>query len=301
MRLAVVMLAAGFVAATGACADSSRTPPAGVNDAAVSGSDAASPGSDAGLISDSGSGSQDSSGGTDSALPNQDAGGRTDAGGQTSDASGPNDAGMIGCQRDQEDCPVGQVCNLALNPPQCVVGVACQTDLDCDACASIGSTATDCGHGFHVVAFCDDRHGNVCTRSRAPCEPCFEDRDCGRQHPLLGGAPSACLDYGNNEKFCGRACGSCPYGFFCDALSNQCRADDCAPEPVICPPDNMTGAECSGTDQICPGEECPNTGGAQCATNNQPYSLGICIGYCTSDTDCPAATPTCNRRNGICF
>lgn len=300
MRFALAVLAAAAAGLFTACADESRAPPSGARDSGVSGNDASSGGGDAAQVSDAGSG-RDASGGSDSAIPDpRDAGTGTDAGSHTRDASAPPDAGVIRCQRDQDDCPSGQVCNLMMDPPQCVAGLACQTDDDCNPCSAIGSATTDCGHGFHLVAFCDDRHGNVCTRSRAPCEPCLEDRDCGRQHPLLGGAASACLDYGNNEKFCGRACGTCPYGFYCDALSNQCRADDCAPEPVICPPDNMTGTQCSATDQICPGEECPNTGGAQCATNNQPYSLGICIGYCMSDTDCPAATPTCNRRNGIC-
>jgi hypothetical protein len=217
------------------------------------------------------------------------------------------DAGEVeACQRDQggpaeRGCPLGQVCNLAMNPPQCVAGFACTTSSDCNRCSAIAPAPADCGHGFHVVAFCDSRHGNVCTRSRAPCEPCAVDLDCGIVHPLLGGAANLCLDYANGEKYCGRPCGSCPDGFICDANSSQCRAQSCEANTVFCPPDNMIPPDCSGSDQICPGEECPNTGGAICSTNNQPYTIGTCIGFCMTNADCPPTEPNCNTRNGVCY
>lgn len=234
----------------------------------------------------------------DGATPGEDAGIHPDA--------QMPDSGPMPCQRDQggvenRGCEPGFVCNLAMNPAQCVPGRACTADVDCNPCSSL-TNPEDCGHGFNLVAFCDTRHNNVCTRSRAPCEPCAEDLDCGRPHPILPvTTPNKCLDYGGGEKFCGRSCGSCPDGFTCDAASQQCKRDSCAAEVSICPPDNMTGTTCAGTDQICPGEECPNTGGARCSTNDQPGALGICIGFCTQNSDCPGNLPVCNTNNGLCI
>lgn len=141
----------------------------------------------------------------------------------------------------------------------------------------------------------------MCTRSRASCEPCDTDRDCGRVDPVLGGAANTCVDYGDDGKFCGRPCTlGCPDGFQCDG--DTCvRAAGCAEEPIICPVSDPPDANCPGTGQICPGEVCPETGGARCSTNNIPGALGTCIGFCTSNDDCPAALPICNQRNGICI
>ncbi|MCK6549916.1 hypothetical protein L6R52_29030 [Myxococcota bacterium] len=216
------------------------------------------------------------------------------------------DTGPLPCLFDQggrenRGCDPGEVCNLAMSPAQCVPGKACTADTDCNVCSDLRNPQ-DCGHGFNLVAVCDTRHGNVCTRSRAPCEPCTEDRDCGRPHPILPvTTPNACLDYGGGQKFCGRACGNCPDGFSCDPTTSQCKRESCDPLPTVCPADNMSGPTCAGTDQICPGEECPGTGGAKCSTNDQPGALGTCIGFCTTNADCPANLPVCNERNGLCI
>jgi hypothetical protein len=253
---------------------------------------------------------KDDAGAADSGVP-ADTGEPPDSGIVGFPDAEPAETGPLPCIKDQggealRGCDPGEVCNLAMDPPQCVPGVACMADTDCNRCADL-QNPQDCGHGFNVVAFCDMRHahpngGGTCTRSRAPCEPCTEDVDCGRVHPLLGGSPSRCLPYDDGNKYCGRPCGSCPDGFVCDSTSSQCRRlEGCAEVPEFCPPDNMTGPTCAGTDQICPGEECPGTGGAKCSTNNQPGAIGICIGFCESNADCPSATPVCNPRNGICI
>lgn len=235
--------------------------------------------------------------------------------GEAPDAGGfpdaePAETGPLPCIWDQggeenRGCDPGEVCNLAMTPTQCVPGKGCNVESDCNPCSAVTGTQEDCGHGFNIVAFCDTRHpktgfAGTCTRSRAPCEQCESDMDCGHVHPLLGAGQNKCLDYPDG-KYCGRPCGACPDGFVCDATSSQCRRDECAEFPVICPPDNMMPPDCAGTDQICPTEECPGTGGAKCSTNNQPGALGICIGFCTENADCPAETPVCNPRNGICI
>lgn len=220
------------------------------------------------------------------------------------DAGEPPDTGPLPCIWDQggeenRGCEPGFVCNLAMDPPSCVPGTACTTDTDCDSCSAL-QNPTECGHGFHVTAFCDPNHGNVCTRSRAPCEPCEDSAQCGRQDPAIGGEANTCVDYGGGESYCGRPCTlGCPQGFQCDG--NVCvRNAGCADEPVICP-EGTPGQPCAGTDQICAGVECPDTGGAKCSNNDLPGNIGICIGFCTSDDDCPAALPVCNTRNGICI
>ncbi len=222
--------------------------------------------------------------------------------------AGPRDGGLLPCIFDQggydnRGCPSGMVCNLEMDPPACVAGKACSTDSDCDACSDLNpANREECGHGFSLTAWCDPNHGNVCTRSRAPCEPCETDAECGRRHPVLAnGAPNVCVEFvPGGDKFCTRSAPNCPDGFTVDTETNLCtRAAGCAPLPTVCPA-NPVMQSC-GNGQICEGETCPDTGGARCSTNNEPGVLGTCIGFCTQDSDCPEATPICNKGNGICI
>lgn len=220
--------------------------------------------------------------------------------------TGIPDTGPLPCLRDQggadnRGCDPGMVCNLAMDPPECVPGKTCGSDAECNPCSDFIDPEA-CGHGYHLVAFCDANHGNVCTRSRAACEICETDTECGRRHPNFGGQNS-CLDYGGGEKYCGMPCTpvGCPRGFACDADGLCRRTAGCEPDPIICPTDDALAGPCTQTApaQICPAIECPDTGGALCSTNSEPGALGICIGFCAEDSDCPADKPTCNRRNGI--
>lgn len=220
--------------------------------------------------------------------------------------TGPGDAGFEPCIFDKgglmnRGCDPGEVCNLAMDPPQCVPGKSCTNDVECQPCSDL-QTPEACGHGYPLTAYCDDTHANVCVRSKAPCEPCETDRDCGFTHPLFGSQQQECVDYGNGERFCSRpSSDGCPDGFEANA-DNQCvRPAGCDPVPTICPPNPDPIPDCLGTGQICDGEECPNTGGALCSTNDQPGALGICIGFCQSNADCPPSLPICNQRNGICI
>ena len=250
-----------------------------------------------------------SSDGTDPTDPvdagfNEDA--TIDAGPEIPD-SGPADAGFEPCNFDKgglmnRGCEPGFVCNLKMDPPQCVQGKTCQSNADCDPCSDL-QDPQECGHGYALTAWCDSSHGNVCVRSKAPCEPCETDADCGFSHPFLGFQQLECIDYGNNESFCSRprAFGAgCPRGFEDDGSGRCVRAQGCAEQPFICPENLDPTPDCAGTGQICPGEECPNTGGAECSTNDLPGALGTCIGFCQSDEDCPPQLPTCNPDNGIC-
>lgn len=216
----------------------------------------------------------------------------------------PPDTGPLPCLRDQggpdkRGCNSGEVCNLSMNPPRCVPGRACNTDGDCDICSRLQVPTENCGHGFKVTSFCDDRHGNVCTRSRSPCEPCTVDKDCGRGDPILPISAPKCLAYGNGEAYCGRnAAFPCPAGFAPDP-TNQCRRETCDPNTVICP-GKMAGQPCAGTDQICAGAVCP--AGGNCAGNEQIGGVGICLRFCQTNVDCAGTPdrPTCNTQNHIC-
>lgn len=206
-------------------------------------------------------------------------------------------------------CPDGFVCNVESG--ECVSGKPCTGNADCNACSALGAPE-DCGHGYPVTAWCDPTHGNVCTRSRAPCEPCSTDSDCGLVESLLRTGtdeqPNAntdvnrCLDYPDGNKYCGRPNTiGCPFGFQENIDSGQCeREQGCAEEPVFCPRSPTPGQGCPGREQICPGTTCPDTGGAQCATNNLPGSIGLCIGFCETNADCPPDRPVCNPNNGVC-
>ena len=207
-------------------------------------------------------------------------------------------------------CDPGQVCNIETG--ECVDGVACTSNADCNACSALQDPA-DCGHGFPVTAWCDTNHGSVCTRSRTACEPCQTDDDCGLVDAILRRSsdpdnpdPSfdvnRCLDYGDGERFCGRPNTlGCPIGFEEDTETGQClRLDGCAADPVFCPRSDTPGEGCPGRAQICPGEVCPETNGALCVTNNLPGQVGICFGACQTNADCPPDRPICNPNNGIC-
>jgi hypothetical protein len=257
--------------------------------------------------SSSGSGGD---GGTMGGKDAQSSDGSQSADAGASDATAP-DAAPPSCLRDQggaanRGCDPGQVCNLTMNPPQCVPGHACHTDADCDTCSKL-MNPIDCGHGFHVTSFCDASHGNVCTRSRSPCEPCDTDRDCGRIDPQVGSdIQLKCLDYGtdatgNPLHFCGRGCAlGCPHGFTCDPNTQQCKRDTCDPNTVICPA-KTAGQMCTGIDQVCPNHPCPT--GGNCVGDELPGSLGMCIGTCNTNADCAMSpsTPICNMHNGLCI
>lgn len=241
-------------------------------------------------------------------------GGDDDAGTQNGSDSGLSDGAVIGadagaipdsgpppCVRDQ-DCESGKVCNLAMSPARCVAGHACTTDTDCLGCSALtAANRIECGHGFHVLSYCSADHGNVCMRGLSPCEPCTTDRECAGLHPQLGVMDTGmCLDYGGGQKYCGRPDDrGCPNGFVRE--NGQCkRTAGCSPTTVVCPA-KMPGQQCTGTDQICAGTECPGTGGAKCSTNDLPGALGTCIGFCSKNDDCPPDLPICNQQNGICI
>ncbi len=233
--------------------------------------------------------------------------------------TGPEDTGPVDlgppppCLFDQggaanRGCDPGFVCNIESG--ECVEGRSCTSNMDCEVCHDlIPGRREPCGHGFSATAWCDPNHGNVCTRSRAPCEPCQSDSDCGFLHPIdrLSGDlenPGAmdrigCVEYASGGSFCGRPSRvGCPRGF--DTAGGQCvRAAGCAEEPVFCPRSETPGVGCAGREQICPGESCPDVN-APCATNDRPGSIGLCIGFCQNNADCPADRPICNRTNGLC-
>ena len=228
-----------------------------------------------------------------------------DAGEEVPDL-GPPDVGFAPCNYDKggflnRGCDEGFVCNLEMDPPQCVPGKSCQTNRDCDPCSDLISPE-ECGHGYPLTAWCDPSHGNVCVRSKAPCETCNSNAECGFTHPLFNSEQQECIDYPGGERFCSRpSTFGCPDGFQADADGRCFRAGGCAAEPVICPKNDDPIPDCQGTGQICDGETCPDTGGARCSTNDQPGALGICIGFCESNADCPPQLPVCNQRNGICI
>lgn len=237
-------------------------------------------------------------------------GGGRDAGTDSADAAdgsagdgsvgdgGPEapDAGPPPCLWDQggeakRGCPSGEVCNVTTG--ECVAGRSCDDDGDCEACSDLVSPE-DCGHGLALNAVCDSRHGNVCTRSRVLCEACDTDQDCGKQPPLsiAAGAANRCVDYGGGQKFCGPPASiGCVGGSV--AADGYCKREACPEVPTLCPIDPGTG------DQIALDARCAD-GQSRCATRQNPGDLGICLGFCTENSDCPEAYPVCQPESGVC-
>ncbi len=217
-----------------------------------------------------------------------------------SDSGEHPDAEPLPCTQDQE-CSDGEVCNIAMNPAECVPGKQCASDGDCERCYVLGGGGEeDCNHGFNVRAYCGTERGNVCTRMLAPCETCTDDKQCGNIHPIAGGANNACVDYADGSKRCARSStGGCPQGFVNDN-GNCVSPGSCPDRPAFCPEGAM-GRPCTGTDQICPGATCPGTMGARCSNNDTPGATGICMHFCNDNSDCPADLPICNATTGICI
>lgn len=212
-------------------------------------------------------------------------------------------------------CEPGFVCNLRTG--ECVEGTPCDEDRMCNACSSIRSdNQIDCGHGYAVTAWCDMSHGvdgrGVCARSRAPCEPCQTDADCGyldffsRSNRVRLDEVDAnrCLAYDDGNSYCGRPARgdlTCPLGFVTDSVTGQCRRPNgCPAEPAFCPETSDPDQTCNRTGQICAGDLCESTATARCATNEWPGGTGVCLDYCRSNADCPVDAPFCNVRNGLC-
>ncbi len=223
--------------------------------------------------------------------------------GGAADAMTP-DTGPAPCVRDQ-DCESGDVCNVKTGV--CAAGVACTTDAECEPCARFANPI-DCGHGYHLNAYCDLDRGNVCTRALAPCEPCETDQDCGPMHPSIAAVTGEqkCFEYAGGDKFCARSAQTigCPLGFTVDQATNLCiRLEGCptGEDFEICPEKPANSPSCT-YEQTCPGEPCTGIAGARCSTNKDaPGALGICIGACTTDDDCmDPAFPTCRVESGIC-
>jgi hypothetical protein len=217
----------------------------------------------------------------------------------------PVDTGPAPCVRDQ-DCDSGEVCNVKTGV--CGAGVACMSNAECEACSRFNNP-TDCGHGYHINAYCDLDRGNVCTRSLSPCEPCATDEDCGPMHPSISSVtgPQKCVDYPSGGKFCARSSQliGCPFGFEPNAEGLCIRSGGAGcptgEDFVVCPEKPAGGPNCT-FEQTCPGEACAGVAGALCSTNlNAPGALGICIGACDDDADCmDPAFPSCNEESGIC-
>ncbi|MEM1024142.1 MAG: hypothetical protein AAGD10_05730 [Myxococcota bacterium] len=238
---------------------------------------------------------------------------RPQAGDAGSPDQGPPEP-SIPCSFDQGSveagaCPNGLVCDVLER--RCVPGTACVSDADCEACRSEG-----CGHGLALEAWCDFDHGaeegvGICTRSRAPCERCREGQgDCGRVALIPGGPfyPAECAEVGDGF-YCTRPCFEaidCSTGFV------PFRCLDVGPDfPGRC--ERRLG--CPAAVDFCPlAEEAepPRQIGAlqpceagRCETSQWDGTLGICLGDCGEDADCPLADgdpneTICQLRSGLC-
>lgn len=209
----------------------------------------------------------------------------------------------------ENGCPSGQVCNLISG--ECVPGKACDDQSDCDAC---DQNRENCGHGSHVAANCSPEHGGVCVRSKANCEPCETDADCGLMSGFLGLPSSArqiaCVEY-DDGKFCAHdSRNGCPKGYEPNADQRCVNPRGCG-ELFFCEVNDDDGdneadenLDCSvaGLETICFDEICEGSGNLRCTGLGLPGIVEVCADYCNSDVDCldTPSTPFCTTNTGIC-
>lgn len=209
----------------------------------------------------------------------------------------------------REDCPDGQICNLAsqcVDPPE-----SCTSDADCpngEICPDSGVCRSGCrGNG-------DCAEGKYCNANNACADGCRDSTSCSSEQTCSA----------ENKCVCDSS--KCPEGLSCDAEQNKCieGAFDCRTQAGSCQPgtycDNATGQCAPGcTDQAgmpnsCPENEVCNLTNGQCEVNNcigkdpsecngniqTPYwnsTLCACVG-CINDGQCDPGE-ACNS-NGQC-
>ncbi|MEM1023368.1 MAG: hypothetical protein AAGJ19_06790 [Myxococcota bacterium] len=253
------------------------------------------------------------------------ANGDVDMGNGTVDM-GPDDMGNGGgvdCRIDQLDCDPGEVCNLITG--ECVAGKSCTRDDDCNPCdeSDPAGSDDDCGHGYHVSAYCDEDHGNVCTRIRTVCETCETDADCGIFADDFFPLPSLCIEDPESDdgrRVCAiEATLGCPRGYEPRPVPGGAAGRNYCINPLGCPdreaqficnyrdplPDPLPevaeeNLECRerptnpqvGQESICQDDVCAGSGNQRCAVG--AFLAGLpptCGNYCLSDAECEAANP----------
>lgn len=169
-----------------------------------------------------------------------------DGGDAPGPGAGPGVVVDLGCSSDA-NCDAGQICDLAEGV--CVDGYDCSGNPGlCEFC---GEAGFDCGFGG--PAYCDTDAG-TCRRSKATCDTCANDAECGSNANF----DNKCID-----GFCADGCGACPAGFACQGGG--------------CVPVEQAGS-CEGAITCRDGETCPD--GQRCS------DLGVCLNICSDDTEC---------------
>jgi len=182
-----------------------------------------------------------------------------DGDGDTSggDGDGDGNGGTIdvGCTNDGQ-CGAGLVCDTTSG--SCVAGFDCSQNPS--ICAFCGEPGQDCGTGTAPV-YCDEAAG-VCRRSKATCDACAEDAECGSSSDF----PGKCIG-----GYCAEGCalGTCPAGFACEG--GGCVAVD--------------GALPDGAADACDVMSCQD--GEACPDGQRCSDLGLCLALCNDDTECP--------------
>ena len=185
--------------------------------------------------------------------------------------------------------------------------------LGSDATATTDANAGDDGQGGDIAAVvcaapnvmheCDtndecasgqycDPCLKTCQKTRAVCDPCTTDAQCGDESNK-----AICIPYAKGGNFCGKEClgnAGCDKGYSCKKLdgvasmqcvpnsgscapgSGACKIDADCPFQFICNPDYGACVKGCLEDLTCP----------QSTESPLVCSLGHCVAPCTKDADC---------------
>ncbi len=195
------------------------------------------------------------------------------------------------CERDAQ-CESDEVCDR--DSGKCIKGTkACTEDYNCD----------------YDTEYCDKK-GQICKKHQELCQPCEEDLECGKEedghkcieYPAEAKDNKTTVDGGEETpkvkpKFCGRSCGACPKGYYCNAMEGDFPTAQCIPLEKSC-----TAVTVCLTDADCKdGDVCNMANGAcvpKCSFDRKKNdSLGCAVGLvchkngkcgkrCLSKSDC---------------
>jgi len=207
----------------------------------------------------------------------------------------------LGCVQclSNDDCGPGA--------PVCVLGVcaACAKNSDCGTGEACDPSDHQCRTACESNSDCGGERPDLCDPETHACVGCLASTDCPAERPVCEPERSECSACASRDD-CGVATPACNLqtGQCVECLvDSDCGTDYACATDHQCHPLCRSNSDCgSAARPLCNTltgacVECLTA--ADCTNASRPVcsDRGLCVG-CTSDQDCPAATPICRTGPG---